>query len=187
MAGDGTFLPMFRSHGTDTPREIWNFGEKGTMVLMMSIEKFIKLRYHLMPYIYSLAGAVHFNDYTIMRKPFSLTSRRIKKRRKLRMSLCSDRPFWSVLLQSRCITDRRVLSSIERKHGNAISRQVRMVRLLDKQGVWRRPVRNRRCSDRPDADLCKSRKYPSCCRGTCICFPEPEESVKLMVYPGEDC
>ena len=30
-----------------------------------------------------------------------------------------------LLLQSRCITDRRVLSSIERKHGNAISRQVR--------------------------------------------------------------
>ncbi|MFR8334646.1 MAG: TIM-barrel domain-containing protein [Oscillospiraceae bacterium] len=25
------FLPVFRSHGTDTPREIWNFGEKGTM------------------------------------------------------------------------------------------------------------------------------------------------------------
>jgi alpha-D-xyloside xylohydrolase len=25
----GTFLPMFRSHGTDTPREIWNFGKKG--------------------------------------------------------------------------------------------------------------------------------------------------------------
>ena len=26
----GAFLPMFRSHGTDTPREIWNFGERGT-------------------------------------------------------------------------------------------------------------------------------------------------------------
>lgn len=32
-----------------------------------AIEKFIKLRYHLMPYIYSLAGAVHFADATIMR------------------------------------------------------------------------------------------------------------------------
>ncbi len=62
----GTFLPMFRSHGTDTPREIWNFGEKGTM-FYDAIEKFIKLRYHFMPYIYSLAGAVHFEDYTIMR------------------------------------------------------------------------------------------------------------------------
>ena len=62
----GTFLPMFRSHGTDTPREIWNFGEKGTM-FYDAIEKFIKLRYRLMPYIYSLAGAVHFDDYTILR------------------------------------------------------------------------------------------------------------------------
>ena len=25
----GAFLPMFRSHGTDTPREIWRFGEPG--------------------------------------------------------------------------------------------------------------------------------------------------------------
>lgn len=62
----GTFLPMFRSHGTDTPREIWNFGEKGTM-FYDAIEKFIKLRYRLMPYIYSLAASVHFNDSTIMR------------------------------------------------------------------------------------------------------------------------
>lgn len=30
----GTFLPMFRSHGTDTPREIWNFGKKGEPFMM---------------------------------------------------------------------------------------------------------------------------------------------------------
>ncbi len=60
------FLPMFRSHGTDTPREIWNFGGKGT-AFYDAIEKFIKLRYHLMPYIYSLAGAVWRNNATIMR------------------------------------------------------------------------------------------------------------------------
>ena len=53
----GTFLPMFRSHGTDTPREIWNFGKKGDM-FYDAIEKFIKLRYRLMPYIYSMAGEV---------------------------------------------------------------------------------------------------------------------------------
>lgn len=62
----GTFLPMFRSHGTDTPREIWNFGEKGSM-FYDAIEKTIKLRYHFMPYLYSLAGGVHFEDGTIMR------------------------------------------------------------------------------------------------------------------------
>lgn len=62
----GTFLPMFRSHGTDTPREIWNFGERGTPYFD-AIEKFIKLRYRLMPYIYSLAGAVYLQNATIMR------------------------------------------------------------------------------------------------------------------------
>ena len=54
----GTFLPMFRSHGTDTPREIWNFGEKGEMFYDV-IEKYIKLRYKLMPYIYSAAAKVN--------------------------------------------------------------------------------------------------------------------------------
>lgn len=65
----GTFLPMFRSHGTDTPREIWNFGEKGTP-FYDAIEKFIRLRYRLMPYIYSLAGAVRLENATIMRSLF---------------------------------------------------------------------------------------------------------------------
>ncbi len=62
----GTFLPMFRSHGTDTPREIWNFGEPGTM-FYDAIARFIRLRYHLMPYIYSVAASVHFQDSTMMR------------------------------------------------------------------------------------------------------------------------
>ena len=62
----GCFLPMFRSHGTDTPREIWNFGSKGTM-FYDAIEKYIRLRYRLMPYIYSLAGDVVLHNGTIMR------------------------------------------------------------------------------------------------------------------------
>lgn len=60
------FLPIFRAHGTDTPREIWQFGEKGTP-FYDAIEKAIRLRYALMPYIYSLAAQVYFEDATIMR------------------------------------------------------------------------------------------------------------------------
>ena len=61
-----TFLPMFRAHGTDTPREIWAFGEPGDLYYDI-IEKYIKLRYQLMPYIYSLAGSVWLEDKTIHR------------------------------------------------------------------------------------------------------------------------
>ncbi|HEX7556697.1 MAG TPA: TIM-barrel domain-containing protein, partial [Leptolinea sp.] len=62
----GTFLPMFRSHGTDTPREIWRFGEPGEPPYD-TLVKFLDLRYRLIPYIYSLAGWVTQNHYTMMR------------------------------------------------------------------------------------------------------------------------
>lgn len=60
------FVPVFRSHGTDTPREIWNFGEEGEP-FYEAIAKTIQLRYRLMPYIYSMAGKVYCQDYTMMR------------------------------------------------------------------------------------------------------------------------
>ncbi len=62
----GAFLPMFRTHGTDTPREVWRFGEPGEM-FYDALVKFLQLRYRLMPYIYSLAGMVTHEDYTMMR------------------------------------------------------------------------------------------------------------------------
>lgn len=60
------FLPIMRSHGTDTPREPWQFGEAGT-VYYDTIVKYIKLRYTMMPYTYSLASQVLTADYTMMR------------------------------------------------------------------------------------------------------------------------
>jgi alpha-D-xyloside xylohydrolase len=51
------FLPMFRSHGTDVAREIWRFGEQGTP-FYDAIADCIRLRYRLLPYIYSLAAVV---------------------------------------------------------------------------------------------------------------------------------
>jgi len=51
------FLPMFRSHGTDAPREIWRFGDEGSP-FYDAIAACIQLRYRLLPYIYSLAAAV---------------------------------------------------------------------------------------------------------------------------------
>ncbi|MBO6137549.1 MAG: DUF5110 domain-containing protein [Lachnospiraceae bacterium] len=62
----GVFLPMFRSHGTDAAREIWNFGVPGE-VFYDSIAKNIALRYSLMPYIYSIAGNVFLRDGLMIR------------------------------------------------------------------------------------------------------------------------
>lgn len=61
-----SFLPIFRGHGTDVRRELWYFGEEGTMFYDTLI-KFNKLRYKLMPYIYSMAGRVWKDDYTMLR------------------------------------------------------------------------------------------------------------------------
>jgi len=61
-----TFCPMMRSHGTDVPREIYQFGEKGTWAYD-AIEKYINLRYRLLPYNYSNAWGITANASTMMR------------------------------------------------------------------------------------------------------------------------
>lgn len=65
----GAFCPMMRSHGTELPREIWQFGERGTWCFDAQ-EKMIKLRYRLLPYIYSTSWNVSANDGTFMRPLF---------------------------------------------------------------------------------------------------------------------
>ena len=62
----GTFTPMMRSHGTNTPREIYQFGRKGEPVYD-AIEKMIRLRYSLLPYIYSTSWDVSHRQSTFMR------------------------------------------------------------------------------------------------------------------------
>lgn len=53
----GLFCPVFRSHGTNAPREIYQFGHKGEPIYD-AIEQTIRLRYRLLPYIYSTAWQV---------------------------------------------------------------------------------------------------------------------------------
>ena len=62
----GAFVPLFRTHGQWPQRELWNIADEGSETYE-SILWYMRLRYRLMPYIYSLAGAVHFDDDTIMR------------------------------------------------------------------------------------------------------------------------
>ena len=66
----GLFCPVFRSHGADAPREIWQFGEKGQPVYDI-IEKTIRLRYRLIPYLYSTAWQVTSANDSYMRPLFA--------------------------------------------------------------------------------------------------------------------
>ena len=62
----GAFCPLFRAHGQYPFREPWELAPEGHPAYE-SIVYYTKLRYSLMPYIYSLAGKTYFDDYTIMR------------------------------------------------------------------------------------------------------------------------
>ena len=62
----GTFIPLFRSHGQWPLREIWNIAPDEHPAYK-SFVYYDKLRYRLMPYLYSMAGWAHFKDYTLMR------------------------------------------------------------------------------------------------------------------------
>lgn len=65
----GAFNPMMRSHGTDLGREIYQFGGKGEPIYD-AIEKTIKLRYSLLPYIYSTSWEVSNKQSSFMRALF---------------------------------------------------------------------------------------------------------------------
>ena len=62
----GAFIPLFRVHGQWPTREIWNIAPENHPAYQ-SFVYYDKLRYRLMPYMYSMAAWAHFKDYTLMR------------------------------------------------------------------------------------------------------------------------
>ena len=62
----GAFCPLFRSHGQFPYREIYNIAPEDHPAYK-SILFYNKLRYRMMPYIYSLIGQTYHDDYTMMR------------------------------------------------------------------------------------------------------------------------
>jgi len=60
----GAFLPIFRGHGTDCRRELWMFEHTPFYNALLAANR---LRYKLMPYIYSLAGRTWLQDESMMR------------------------------------------------------------------------------------------------------------------------
>lgn len=62
----GAFVPLFRTHGQFPYRELWNIAPDSHPAYKTMLY-YTQLRYRLMPYIYTMAGMSHFNDFTIMR------------------------------------------------------------------------------------------------------------------------
>lgn len=62
----GCFIPLYRAHGQWPLREVWNIAPEGHPTYE-AILKYHRLRYRMMPYMYSLSAAVHFLDYTMLR------------------------------------------------------------------------------------------------------------------------
>ena len=62
----GCFVPLYRTHGQWPTREVWNIAPADHPAYK-TIVAYDKLRYRLMPYLYSMAGMVHLKDYTMMR------------------------------------------------------------------------------------------------------------------------
>lgn len=59
----GTFNPMFRVHGTGQPKEMWRFDEATQRILV----EYDRLRYRLLPYLYSVSWRVTHEGYTMLR------------------------------------------------------------------------------------------------------------------------
>ncbi len=62
----GAFQPNFRSHGSRPQNEVWSYGKQAEPIL----SKYLRLRYQLMPYIYSLGYATHRTGAPFMRGLF---------------------------------------------------------------------------------------------------------------------
>lgn len=62
----GLFCPMMRSHGTEVYRELYHYGEPGEPVYDALLSA-VKMRYQLLPYIYSTSWQVSHNDNSFMR------------------------------------------------------------------------------------------------------------------------
>ena len=62
----GCFIPLYRAHGQWPLREVWNIAPENHPCYQ-TIVYYDKLRYRMMPYLYSMAGWAHLKDYTLMR------------------------------------------------------------------------------------------------------------------------
>jgi alpha-D-xyloside xylohydrolase len=82
----GTFCPLFRVHGQFPYREMFNVAPEDHPAYQTMLA-YDKLRYRLMPYIYSLTGMVTQNDYTVMPGSIRKAGRLLRPTRRMRTFL----------------------------------------------------------------------------------------------------
>ncbi|MGB8477453.1 MAG: TIM-barrel domain-containing protein [Acidobacteriaceae bacterium] len=62
----GVFMPILRTHGMRRSNTVWSYGDQATPIL----EKYLRMRYELIPYIYSLAHYTYRTGAPYMRALF---------------------------------------------------------------------------------------------------------------------
>ena len=183
----GAFLPMFRSHGTDTPREIWRFGEPGEPMY----DALVKIPAPALPAaaLHLLAGRLdHAADYTMLRA-LAFDFRADPATYDIRDQFMFGPAFLVNPGHAADVLRRRIdaVGGCQQDPLRLSACRLRLVRFLDRPALRRaaRPFRrtrrsiNCRCTCAPDRSCrwCQAMQYVD---------ELPDAPVELHIYPGRD-
>ena len=204
----GLFCPVFRSHGADAPREIWQFGKKGEPVYD-AIEKMIRLRYRLLPYIYSTAWQVTsandsymrplFSDFAADKKVWDMTDEFLFGRSILAAPIVNPQYTEEKIIRTDAMTgwDRKDVKSEEGKGGSLDWTAEKTVeKYLPKGAVWYDFWTNKKFNGGQTISLATALdRVPMFVRAGSILPLGPEmqyvgekawDNLELRIYPGAD-
>ena len=204
----GLFCPVFRSHGADAPREIWQFGKKGEPVYD-AIEKMIRLRYRLLPYIYSTAWQVTsandsymrplFSDFAADKKVWNMTDEFMFGRSILAAPIVNPQYTEEKIIRTDAMTgwDRKDVKSEEGKGGSLDWTAEKTVeKYLPKGAVWYDFWTNKKFNGGQTFSLATALdRVPMFVRAGSILPLGPEmqyvgekawDNLELRIYPGAD-
>ena len=204
----GLFCPVFRSHGADAPREIWQFGKKGEPVYD-AIEKMIRLRYRLLPYIYSTAWQVTsandsymrplFSDFAADKKVWDMTDEFLFGRSILAAPIVNPQYTEEKIIRTDAMTgwDRKDVKSEEGKGGSLDWTTEKTVeKYLPKGAAWYDFWTNKKYNGGQTISLATALdRVPMFVRAGSILPLGPEmqyvgekawDNLELRIYPGAD-
>ena len=164
----GLFNPMMRSHGESSRREIWEFGKPGEPVYD-AIEKAIRMRYSLLPYIYSTSWQVSSADESFMRALW------MDYPADKRTWECNDEFFFGRSLLVAPVTHALYTSEERRCRGlepaapeRSLSPARPVVRLVLRRSPQGRTHHKGRCPAGPLPGVCQGRRYRAAGSGRAI-------------------